>query len=251
MTRVLDGRYEVGPILGRGGMAEVRRGFDRRLERPVAIKVLHRAGLDDPAMLTRFDREARTVARLAHPNIVAVHDVGTDDGVPYLVMELVEGRSLAEALAGGPLAVREVARVGTQVCDALAAAHAAGVVHRDVKPANILLSATGHVKVCDFGIARLPGAAQVHLTASATALGTTAYMAPEQAASGQVDARADLYALGCVLFEMLTGRPPFTADTPVRVLWQHVHEQPAPVSALRPGVPPELDALVAALLAKR
>jgi hypothetical protein len=231
-------------------MAEVWRCDDERLGRSVAVKVLDRAGMTDPSVIARFDREARTVARLIHPNVVTVHDVGIDDGVPYLVMELVEGRSLAELLADGPLDIGQTVQIAREVCDALDVARVAGIVHRDVKPANILITSAGTVKVCDFGIAHGPHGAQVGLTGPATAVGTSEYMAPEQVEGDHVDHRTDLYALGCVLYAMLTGHPPFTGDTPLRVLWRHVNEAPTPVAAIRPAIPFGLGVLVGELLAK-
>ena len=248
--QLISGRYRLQAVLGRGGMATVWRGADERLGRRVAVKLLDRADTADPAMLQRFDREARTAGGLTHPNIVAVYDVGSDTGVAYLVMELVDGTSVAALLAGGPLPIDQAVEVARQICDALAVAHAQGVVHRDIKPANILLTTTGAVKVCDFGIARLTHQQQADLTAPHTAIGTSAYMAPEQASGAAVDARTDLYALGCVMYAMLTGQPPFTGDNPLTVLWQHQH-QPAPsVASLRPDTPADLDVLIAGLLAK-
>jgi serine/threonine-protein kinase len=233
-------------------MAVVWRGVDERLGRQVAVKVLDEGRLADPTAAHRFDREARTVARLTHPNIVAVHDVGRDGEVAYLVMELVDGASLATMLTSGPLDIQLAVTIAAQVCDALAAAHAAGVVHRDIKPGNILLTRTGAVKVCDFGIARLLHAAttQANLTGPATAVGTSEYMAPEQVAGDQVDARTDLYAVGCVLYAMLTGGPPFTGDSPVSVASQHLHRPAPPLRSRRADVPADLDALVGELLAK-
>ncbi|MEV6931491.1 protein kinase, partial [Dactylosporangium sp. NPDC051485] len=249
--RLLNDRYELRSVIGRGGMADVWLAVDRRLGRPVAVKMLHDDGGADPSLPERFEREAHTAAQLSHPSIVAVYDVGVHDGTPYLVMELVQGHSLADELAAGPLDPRRAVRIAEQVCDALAAAHDAGVVHRDVKPANILISDEGGVKVCDFGIARITGRAQTALTAPATVIGTSSYMAPEQVLGEPVDARTDLYALGCVLYAMLTGRPPFIAGSPVQIAWQQVHQAAEPVTALRPGLPPRLAGLVGALLAKR
>ena len=247
---LISGRYRLQALLGRGGMATVWRGIDERLGRSVAVKLLDRADIADPAMLQRFDREARTAGSLTHPNVVAVYDMGWDNGVPYLVMELIEGTSVAALLAGGPLPIDQAVNVARQICDALAAAHGQGVVHRDIKPANILLTTTGTVKVCDFGIARLTHQQQTDLTAPQTAIGTSAYMAPEQASGAVVDARTDLYALGCVLYAMVAGHPPFTGDNPLTVMWQHLH-QPAPsVGSLRPDTPADLDALISRLLAK-
>jgi serine/threonine-protein kinase len=231
-------------------MAVVWRGVDERLGRPVAVKVLDRRGLADPTTVERFDREARAVARLNHPNIVAVYDVGLDDDMPYLVMELVDGQSLAAYIADGPMRIDDALTIAVQVCDALQAAHAAGVVHRDVKPANILVTPAGPVKVCDFGIARVSQKAQAKLTASAVALGTAEYMAPEQATGGQVDARTDLYALGCVLYAMLSGAPPFHGDNALGIMWQHVNQPAAPLVSLRPDVSGALNELIMRLLAK-
>jgi serine/threonine-protein kinase len=249
-ARQLGGRYQLHTMLGRGGVAAVWAGIDTRLDRPVAVKILDGAARADPEMIQRLDLEARAVARLAHPNIVAVYDVGMEGGVPYLVMELVDGHDLQRQLRSGPLGVDQAVRIGGQICDALEAAHEAGVVHRDIKPDNILLARSGSVKVCDFGIARLQQAAQVHVTGPAATVGTSEYMAPEQATGATVDARTDLYALGCVLYAMLTGAPPFTGSNPMRVLWRQVHDPPEPLATHRPGVPTDLEALVARLLAK-
>jgi serine/threonine protein kinase len=248
--QLISDRYRLEAVLGRGGMATVWRGVDERLGRPVAVKLLDRADTADPAMLQRFDREARTAGGLTHPNIVAVYDVGTDNGVPYLVMELIDGTSLAALLAKGPLPVDQAVDIAGQTCDALAMTHARGVVHRDIKPANILITTTGTVKVCDFGISRLTHQQQTNLTAPHTAIGTSAYMAPEQASGAAVDARTDLYALGCVLYAMLTGQPPFTGDNPLTVLWQHQYQTAPALATLRRDTPPDLDALITRLLAK-
>jgi eukaryotic-like serine/threonine-protein kinase len=247
--QLISGRYRLDAVLGRGGMATVWRGVDERLGRRVAVKLLDRATAD-PAMLQRFDREARTAGGLTHPNIVAVYDVGTDNGVPYLVMELIDGTSVAALLASGPLPLDQAVDITRQVCDALAMTHAQGVVHRDIKPANILLNTTGTVKVCDFGIARLTHQQQTDLTTPHMAIGTSAYMAPEQISGAAVDARTDLYALGCVMYAMLTGHPPFTGDNPLAVLWQHQHQSPPAVASLRPDTPGDLDALIVRMLAK-
>lgn len=231
-------------------MAVVWRGVDTRLDRPVAVKVLDGAALAEPGAVQRFHWEARTVAKLTDPHVVSIYDVGSDADRHYLVMELVRGESLAALLADGPLPVRSAVDIAVQVCEALGAAHAAGVVHRDVKPGNILIDGKGQVKVCDFGIARLVGAAQPQLTAAGTMLGTSQYMAPEQVAGGPVDARTDLYALGCVLYTMLTGEPPFQGEAALSVAWQQVHHAPEPIAVRRPDVPTSLAALVDRLLAK-
>ncbi|WP_157746307.1 serine/threonine-protein kinase [Micromonospora inositola] len=250
LRRLLDGRYQAEELLGIGGMGEVWRGRDLRLDRPVAIKLLTAAGLDEPMAAERFDREARAAARLSHPHIVGVYDFGTEEDDSYLVMELVEGRSVSALIADGPLPIGQALSIAAQACDGIAAAHAVGVVHRDVKPGNLIVTPSGTVKICDFGIARLPGTAgQNTLTGPATKLGTSSYMAPEQALGRPVDLRTDLCGLGCTLYAMLAGTPPFAGD-PLSVLHQHVNEPPTPLRTRRPDVPAELDALVSELLAK-
>ncbi len=239
-------RYRLEEPLGRGGMAEVWRAHDLRLDRTVAVKLL--VGAADPDALERFRREALAVARIAHPHIVAAYDFGADDGRPYLVMELLAGETLEARLDNGPLPVRDAVDIAAQTCDALGAAHRAGVIHRDVKPGNLIVAPDGTVKVLDFGIARLHDAATA-LTRTATVVGTSHYLAPEQATGGTADPRADLYALGCVLYAMLTGGPPFGGDNPMGVMYQHLHTPPPPID--RPGVPPALSALVGELLAKQ
>lgn len=247
---LLGGRYRLDSVLGRGGMAVVWRGVDTRLDRPVAVKVLDGAALAESGGVQRFHQEARTVARLTDPHVVSVYDVGSDGDRHYLVMELVHGESLAALLANGPLPVRRAVEIAAQVCEALGAAHVAGVVHRDVKPGNILIDDKGRVKVCDFGIARLVGAAQPQLTAVGAMIGTSQYMAPEQVSGGPVDARTDLYALGCVLYTMLAGVPPFQGEAAISVAWQQLHHEPEPIAVRRPEVPAPLAALVDRLLAK-
>jgi len=248
--RVLGDRYQVDEVLGRGGMATVWRGRDLRLDRAVAIKELGGPWLADRRALRQFDREARMAARLAHPNIVAVHDVDVHDGAPFIVMELIEGATVARLLADGPMAIEAVVAIAAQVCDGLAAAHAAGVIHRDIKPANLMVTDTGVAKICDFGIARgLMGAPDPTVSGPLVAIGTSKYMAPEQASGGHVDARADLYALGCTLYAMLAGTPPFHGTVP-EVLAQQQFQPPAPLHAHRVEVPVPLGALVMRLLAK-
>jgi eukaryotic-like serine/threonine-protein kinase len=252
MTRhgqVLAGRYELGPLLGAGGMASVYRATDRALERTVAVKVLGPPCDQDPALVERFRHEAQAAAGLSHPNIVAVFDSGSEAGVHYLVMEYVQGETLAELLRRqGVLAPRWAAEVGRWVCEALGAAHAQGLVHRDVKPTNVLISRTGMVKVADFGIAA--AAATPIFTGGGFLLGTAAYLSPEQAQGGPVDARSDVYALGCVLYELLTGAPLFVADSPLAVAAQQAAEAPAPPSCRNPQVSPALEAVVMTALAK-
>ncbi|MFB4317698.1 protein kinase [Actinomadura sp. 21ATH] len=247
--RVLAGRYRLVEALGAGGFGEVWRGVDERLERDVAVKILLGTVDGDPQAVRLFEREAKLGARLAHPGITVVHDFGIDSSYRYVVMELLPGRNLAAVLAEHPqgLDTAEVADLGAQVAEALAAAHAAGIVHRDVKPANLMLLDGRRVKVCDFGIARAAGA-----TASVTAQGfaSLAYAAPEQLSNEPVDGRADLYSLGCTLYHLLTGSPPFTGETHLAVLAGHLSRTPDPPSALRGGIPPELDGILMELLAK-
>jgi tRNA A-37 threonylcarbamoyl transferase component Bud32 len=247
-TQVLEERYELGPVLGQGGMARVHRAVDRQLRRPVAVKILAPPYDRDRAFVERFRREARAAAGLGHPNIVAVFDTGSDDGTHYIVTELVEGETLADRIRReGPLPADEAVAIGADVAAALAAAHERGVIHRDVKPGNVMLTPEGVVKVVDFGIAHAAGSDT--LTGTGVVLGSTAYLSPEQASGDRVDARSDVYAFGCVLYEMLTGQVPFRADTPVATLYRHVNEDPPPPSSIRP-VPPSLEAIVMRCLAK-
>ncbi|MEW1909476.1 protein kinase [Kitasatospora sp. NPDC085895] len=249
--RALNGRYELTEILGVGGMATVYRGTDHQLGRQVAVKVLNGGLADDPRFAERFGREAQLAAMLVHPRIVMVFDSGVDQGSPYIVMELVQGRTLGRLLAEQRiLPVERAVGIAAAVCEALEVAHHAGLVHRDVKPGNIMISDDGGVKVVDFGIARANASAGQQLTQSAAVLGTASYLSPEQATAAPLDGRSDLYAVGCVLTEMLTGAPPFTADTPVAIAFKHVSEQPAPVSLRRPEIPPALDIAIMRLLAK-
>jgi len=247
--RVLQGRYRLDEVVDSGATATVWRASDRQLDRAVAVKILDGPGLGiDTGEELRFRDEARTLARLSHPNIVTVFDNGAEDGVAFLVMELVEGRSVKSRLADEVFPIAEAAAIMAQVCDGLAAAHAAGVVHRDIKPGNIVVTPGGTAKVCDFGIARLQDTTA--LTAPHIAVGTSSYMAPEQVIGQTVDGRADLYAVGCVLFEMLTGTPPFVGETALSVADQHMYDQPPTVRSRRADVPLELDSLVGRLLAK-
>jgi serine/threonine-protein kinase len=247
--RVLAGRYRLLERLGRGGFGVVWRAEDAVLEREVAVKTLALAAPDETA-LARFEREARALARLDHPNVVAVFDSGFDGGTAYMVMQLVSGPSLATVLAEeGPLPIDRELDYGAQAAAGLAAAHAAGLVHRDVSPANLLLDRGDVVKLVDFGIARLVEGSMT-LTATGTVFATPGYVAPEQAEGRPADARSDLYALGCVLYALLTGDPPFLAEHPLGVIQQHLTQPPLPLPARRADVPAELDRLVRALLAK-
>lgn len=242
MGQLLDGRYRVEGLVARGGMASVHRGYDERLDRTVALKLMHPHLAVDPQFRARFSREAKAAARLAHPDVVAVFDHGEDGDSAYLAMELVEGGTLREKIRRGPLTVRHALAIAIPVARALRAAHHAGIVHRDIKPENILLGPDGEVKVTDFGLARAIGAATA--SATGTLLGTVAYVSPEVVTRGHCDERSDLYSFGVVLFEMLTGCQPFTGEQPVHVAFQHVHEDiPAPSSVVA-SVPRALDSLV-------
>ena len=246
----LGGRYRVERELGRGGMAKVFLGTDTVLGRTVAVKVLAPQFADDDGFVQRFRREAQAAASIGHPHIVSVFDTGSDDGVHYIVMEYVEGRTLAEFLAGGGRILPDRAiDIAMDVCQALEAAHARGVIHRDIKPGNIMLNPRGEVKVTDFGIARVTTTADT-VAQTAAILGTASYLSPEQAQGQPVDARSDLYSLGCVVYEMVTGRPPFLGDSPVAVASKQVLEQPVPPSKLNSDVTPDLDAVILRALAK-
>ncbi len=252
---VLAGRYEMSGLLGSGGMAEVYRARDLRLERTVAVKVLRSGQAGDAAFRARFRREALSAASLNHPRIVAVYDAGEDsaDGreVPFIVMEYVEGRTFSDLVRSGPRPdVPTALRLTAYVLDALEHAHEHGIVHRDIKPANVMLSERDGVKVMDFGIARPVGVSGMTVTGTSMVVGTAEYLAPEQARGQAVDARCDLYSTGCMLYELLTGRPPFLADSPLALAWKHVEEEPEPPSAHAPGVPPACDALVLKALRK-
>ncbi|WP_282206377.1 Stk1 family PASTA domain-containing Ser/Thr kinase [Kitasatospora fiedleri] len=253
--RRLGGRYELGGVLGRGGMAEVYLGHDTRLGRTVAVKTLRTDMARDPSFQARFRREAQSAASLNHPAIVAVYDTGEDyiDGIsiPYIVMEYVEGSTLRELLHTGRRLLPERALEMTiGILQALEYSHRAGIVHRDIKPANVMLTRQGNVKVMDFGIARAMGDAGMTMTQTSAVIGTAQYLSPEQAKGETVDARSDLYSTGCLLYELLTVRPPFVGDSPVAVAYQHVREEPAPPSSYDPEVRPEIDAIVLKALAK-
>ncbi|MDC5697316.1 protein kinase [Intrasporangium calvum] len=245
---ILAGRYVVDRAIGAGGMGQVFAGTDRVLQRAVAIKVCPFAP-DDTVGFERFRREAQAAASLSHPNVVLIHDAGADGSLAYIVMELLPGPDLARHVADrGALPEAQAVTIATQVAAGLAAAHEVGIVHRDIKPANIVFDGSGSVRVVDFGIARLEEASG--LTGAHTVLGSAPYLAPEQAAGRAVDARADLYALGCVLMTMLTGHPPFDGDQALAIAHQHLSADPPRVSDRRPTVDPGLDRLVAELLAK-
>ena len=240
-TRLLGRRYRLGPLLGRGGMAEVYEGHDERLDRAVAVKVLRPEMAADTGVRDRFEAEARSAARLSHPNVVAVFDTGEDEGTPYLVMERLPGETLADRMAAGPVDQAWLRRVAGDVLGALGAAHAAGLVHRDVKPGNILLAADGCAKVADFGIAKSLEVVG-DLTGTGLLVGTPAYLAPERLDGRPATERSDLYALGVVLYEALAGTKPFVGDTPVAMAQAVLHDVPPRLVEVRPDVDPDLAA---------
>ncbi|MFH0175242.1 Stk1 family PASTA domain-containing Ser/Thr kinase [Streptomyces cacaoi] len=253
--RRLGGRYELGHVLGRGGMAEVYLAHDTRLGRTVAVKTLRADLARDPSFQARFRREAQSAASLNHPAIVAVYDTGEDyiDGVsiPYIVMEYVDGSTLRELLhSGRKLLPERTLEMTIGILQALEYSHRAGIVHRDIKPANVMLTRNGQVKVMDFGIARAMGDSGMTMTQTSAVIGTAQYLSPEQAKGEQVDARSDLYSSGCLLYELLTVRPPFVGDSPVAVAYQHVREEPQPPSVFDPEITPEMDAIVLKALVK-
>jgi serine/threonine-protein kinase len=260
--RVLGGRYEVGELIGRGGMADVHLGHDTRLGRQVAIKMLRSDLARDANFLMRFRREAQSAAGLNHPAIVAIFDSGEDDSVvegpngtrttlPYIVMEYVDGETLRQQLTDQQqLQPAEAIRVTEGILDALAYSHRMGIVHRDIKPANVMITTGGHVKVMDFGIARAIADTAATMTQTQSVVGTAQYLSPEQAQGQTVDERSDLYSTGCLLFELLAGRPPFTGDSPVAIAYQHVGELPQPPSVFNDAVAGDLDAVTLHALAK-
>ncbi|UZN03391.1 Stk1 family PASTA domain-containing Ser/Thr kinase [Cellulomonas sp. S1-8] len=259
-SRILAGRYEVGELIGRGGMAEVHIGHDTRLGRTVAIKILRSDLARDPSFQARFRREAQSAAALNHPAIVAVYDTGEDTftepsgnvaHVPFIVMEYVEGHTVRDILRDGhAVPIDEAVEITAGVLSALEYSHHAGIVHRDIKPANVMITPTGAVKVMDFGIARAIADSAATMTQTQAVIGTAQYLSPEQARGEQVDARSDLYSTGCLLFELLTGRPPFVGDSPVAVAYQHVREIPPVPSTIASDVPDALDRITLKALAK-
>nr|WP_326522625.1 Stk1 family PASTA domain-containing Ser/Thr kinase [Cellulomons edaphi] len=259
-SRILAGRYEVGELIGRGGMAEVHIGHDTRLGRTVAIKILRSDLARDPSFQNRFRREAQAAASLNHPAIVAVYDTGEDviteptgvvGHVPFIVMEYVEGHTVRDILRDGhAVPIEEAVEITAGVLSALEYSHHAGIVHRDIKPANVMLTPTGAVKVMDFGIARAVADSAATMTQTQAVIGTAQYLSPEQARGETVDTRSDLYSTGCLLFELLTGRPPFVGDSPVSVAYQHVREAAPVPSSLASDVPDSLDRITLKALAK-
>ncbi|MEV0455618.1 Stk1 family PASTA domain-containing Ser/Thr kinase [Catellatospora methionotrophica] len=255
-ARLLGGRYQVGELLGYGGMAEVHRGRDLRLGRDVAIKLLRTDLARDATFQMRFRREAQNAAALNHPAIVAVYDTGeeraaTGEVLPYIVMEFVAGRTLKEVLAAeGRLMPRRAMEITADICAALEFSHRHGIIHRDIKPGNVMFTPNSQVKVMDFGIARALASGATTMTQTSAVIGTAQYLSPEQARGEAVDARSDVYAAGCVLFELLCGHPPFVGDSPVAVAYQHVREEPPAPSESNRDVTPDVDAVVLKALSK-
>ncbi|USR79480.1 Stk1 family PASTA domain-containing Ser/Thr kinase [Arcanobacterium pinnipediorum] len=261
IPRMLGGRYEVGELIGRGGMAQVHLGYDTRLSRTVAIKILRSDLITDQTFVARFRREAQSAAGLNHPSIVAVYDTGEervpndtgqDISLPYIVMEYVKGRTVSELLKNGDaLPINEAVQISIGILSALEYSHREGIVHRDIKPGNIMLTHDGKVKVMDFGIARALTDSSATMTQTNSVVGTAQYLSPEQARGEVVDSRSDLYSAGCLLYELLTGRPPFRGDSAVAVAYQHVSEMPPSPMTIAPDIPEMLDRVVMKSLAKK
>src|SRR5215218_7843031 len=248
INTLFDGRYRILRKLGSGGMANVYLAEDEDLGRRVAIKILNERYAGDESFTERFRREAKSAAALSHPNIVSIYDRGDADGRPYIAMEVIEGRSLKELIvARGPLPIQQAVEYAKQILGALRFAHRHGIIHRDIKPHNILLGSEGRLKVTDFGIAR---AGPSQMTEVGSIMGTAQYLSPEQARGAPVTAASDLYSVGIVLYEALTGRTPFTGETPIEIAMKHLNEAPRPPSELNSEVPPELDQIVLRSLAK-
>ncbi|MEV4259595.1 Stk1 family PASTA domain-containing Ser/Thr kinase, partial [Spirillospora sp. NPDC049652] len=253
--RLLGGRYELESVIGRGGMAEVYRARDLRLDRVVAVKTLRSDLARDPTFQERFRREAQSAASLNHPSVIAVYDTGEDSigdtHIPYIVMEYVDGSTLRDLLRENrALMPQKALEITDGILRALDYSHRGGIVHRDIKPANVMLTRQHEVKVMDFGIARAMHDSASTMTQTAQVIGTAQYLSPEQARGERVDARSDLYSTGCVLYELLTGRPPFTGDSPVAIAYQHVREEPTPPSQVDPDIPHWADAIVLKAMAK-
>jgi eukaryotic-like serine/threonine-protein kinase len=249
LADVFSNRYEIQRGIARGGMAEVYLARDQLLDRPVAVKVLFAEYARDPSFVERFRREAQSAANLNHPNIVAIYDWGQERGTYFIVMEYVRGRSLRDVVqVNGPFSARRTAEIGAEIAGALEFAHRNGVVHRDVKPGNVLITADGDIKVTDFGIAR--AGTSEGLTQTGAVMGTATYFSPEQAQGHAVDGRSDVYSLGVVLYEMVTGAPPFAGESPVAVAYKHVREEPEPPSARAPDLPPDLEKIILTAMAK-
>ena len=249
LNSVLVDRYELGATLGRGGMAEVRAAHDRRLDRAVAVKMFDSAAWSTPEGRARFQTEAQLAASVTHPNVVVVYDVGIDGDVPFLVMECLPGTTLADEIRAGKVATARAVTIASAILDALAAAHARGVLHRDLKPANVLIAADGTAKLTDFGIATSD--TLLELTAAGMVIGTPAYLAPERLAGKRATVRSDLYAVGIMIYEALAGARPFRGDTPIALAYAMQHTPPEPLRTRNNDVSPQLEAVVMRSIARR
>ena len=251
MNRIIDGRYELKEMIGTGGMSDVYRAIDLKLNRPVAVKILRKDLANDPTFLVRVKKEAQAAGGLNHPGIVAVFDAGEDQAMPYIVMELVNGKTLRKIMQEkGNFSINEAIEIIYGILQALDFSHRKGIIHRDIKPGNIMITDQGQVKVMDFGIARAISDIQATLTNTWNIVGTAQYLSPEQATGEASDARSDIYSVGCVFYEMLTGRPPFTGDTPVSIAYQHVSAELLPPSKIKSEIDENLDRVVEVMLAK-
>ena len=246
---MIDGRYQLRSVIADGALARVWLACDVRLGREVALKVLAPRADGDPHAGERFAREVRAASALSHPHVITIYDSGTTGNSPYLVMELARFGTLAAQIDDGPMQAEHIVEVARQVCHGLSAAHSAGIIHRDLKPANILRTSEGTVKISDFGAACLTGS-DTELTATGTVVGTAPYMSPEQVKGEPVGPFSDLYSLGCVIYAMAAGEPPFASGTPAGIAWRQLHQEPVPLARRCPDIPPAIDSVVSVLLNK-